>query len=153
MHPSDLAAVVDRELRRLPMLRAPQTLLPRVLAAVQKWSRRPWYARTWFTWPTGLQAASVVTLLLLAAGGAALLPRAQAVALDATSGVSVGLMKDVAGAVQRAEVTATAIRVLWRALLEPFVAYAFALVVLMCLACAAFGAALNRVVFVKDGRT
>ena len=38
----------------------------------------------------------------------------------------------------------------WRALLEPLVAYAFALVVLMCLTCAAFGTALNRIAF---GRT
>ena len=37
--------------------------------------------------------------------------------------------------------------ILWRALLEPLVTYAFVLVVLMCLACAVFGTALNHVVF------
>ena len=36
---------------RLP--RAPHTLLPRVLAAVQAWAQRPWYERAWFTWPLG----------------------------------------------------------------------------------------------------
>ena len=36
---------------------------------------------------------------------------------------------------------------LWRALIEPLVVYAFGLVVVMCLACAAFGTALKHVVF------
>jgi hypothetical protein len=135
------------------MLSAPQTLLPRVLAAVEKWSRRPWYARAWVTWPIGLQAASAVTLLLLALSGATLLPRVQSIATEAISGVSVGLVREVIGAVQRAEMTANAVRILWRALFEPFVVYLFGFVALMSLACAACAAALKRVVFVTDGRT
>ena len=64
MNPTDLETLVDRELRRLPALRAPHTLLPRVLAAVQRWSQRPWYARAWFTWPIGGQIASAAALVL-----------------------------------------------------------------------------------------
>src|SRR6478752_931002 len=55
----DLEALASRELRRLPLPRAPQTLLPRVLAAVDAWARRPWYMRAWFTWPLGWQGASL----------------------------------------------------------------------------------------------
>jgi len=36
-------------------------------------------------------------------------------------------------------------RVLWRTMVEPFLVYAFGIVVVMCLACAAFGAALSYV--------
>ena len=147
MHPADLETLVDRELRQLPVLRAPHTLLPRVLAAVQQWSRRPWYARAWLTWPLGWQVVSMAALILLVVGSVMLLPSARAAAGGAASPVAARVMSDVAGILQRAELTVNAVRVLWRALVEPLVAYAFALVALMCLACAAFGTALNRVVF------
>ena len=119
---ADLEQKVDRELRRLPAPRAPHTLLPRVLAAVEAWVNRPWYTRAWFTWPLGWQVASVA-LLVPAVVGVWMLPPAP------TSVV----------------VTTNAGRVLWRTMVEPFLAYAFVIVVIMCLACAAFGAALSYV--------
>ena len=119
---SDLEQKVDRELKRLPAPRAPHTLLPRVLAAVDAWARRPWYTRAWFTWPLGWQVASVVLLALVAAGAWMLPPAPPAVVVTTNAGV-----------------------VLWRTILEPFLAYAFVIVVIMCLACAAFGAALSYV--------
>ena len=61
-------------------------------------------------------------------------------------------MEDVAPATQLAEGTANAARVIWRVLLEPVAVYAFAIVLLMWLACAAFGAALTRVVFERVGQ-
>jgi hypothetical protein len=93
------------ELARLPSPGAPPTLLPRVLAAVDAWVSRPWYARAWFTWPLGWQAVSVVFVAL---------------ALYGTAG-----------------------GVIWRTLIEPLMGYVVGLVVLMGLACAVFGAALN----------
>jgi len=125
MHPDsrdDLQAIVDRELRQLPAPRAPQTLLPRVMAAVDAWARRPWYARAWFTWPLGWQAASVGALILVIyATWHPPAPPASVVA--ATS----------AG------------RALWDALILPLLPYVAAVVILMCLACAAVGVALNYV--------
>jgi hypothetical protein len=118
----DLERRVDRELRRLPLPLAPDTLLPRVLAAVDAWARRPWYARAWFTWPIGWQIASILALMLFAAGLWMLPPAPPSFV-----------------------VTTSASRVLWRTMVEPFLAYAFVVVVLMCLACAAFGAALSYV--------
>jgi len=146
MHPVDLERLVGRELRQLPEPRAPHTLLPRVLAAVQEWTLRPWYARAWLAWPLGWQVVSIGALIVLVAGSAMVLASARAAAADAASIFADGLVSDVARIAQRGGATTTAARVLWRTLLEPFVAYAFALVVLMCVACAAFGTALNHVI-------
>ena len=143
MQPVDLETIVARELRQLPSPRAPHTLLPRVLAAVQEWSRRPWYARAWFTWPAAAQIASVAALFLIIVGGAVLVATAQMAAGDALARV----LNVVTPIAQRTEATMNAARVVWRALVEPLVVYVFGLVVLMCLACAAFGTALNHVVF------
>lgn len=119
---ADLEQRVDRELRRLPAPRAPHTLLPRVLAAVEAWVNRPWYTRAWFTWPLGWQVASVAVLALAIAGLWMLPPAPPSVIVTTNAG-----------------------RVLWRTIVEPFLAYAFVIVVIMCLACAAFGAALSYV--------
>lgn len=119
---ADLEQRVDRELRRLPAPRAPHTLLPRVLAAVEAWVNRPWYTRAWFTWPLGWQVASVALLALAVAGVWMLPPAPPSVVVTTNAG-----------------------RVLWRTIIEPFLAYAFVIVVIMCLACAAFGAALSYV--------
>jgi hypothetical protein len=118
----DLAAFVDRELRRLPTPRAPQTLLPRVLAAADAWARRPWYTRAWFAWPAGWRVASVAAVALLVFG-VWKLPPAPASLVGA----------------------AGATRVVWDLLVAPALPYAVAFVVLMALTCAAVGFALNYV--------
>jgi len=150
MYPADLDVLVDRQLKQLPLPRAPQTLLPRVLAAVEQWTRRPWYERAWFTWPVGWQIASLAVLAVLVAGGAVLLTGVRAAAGETVSRLVPGVLSEVADTANRVDATMNAGRVVWRVLLEPLAAYAFALVVLMCLACAAFGTVLNRIAF---GRT
>ena len=153
MHPADLETLVDERLRRLPLPRAPQTLLPRVLAAVQQWAERPWYARAWFTWPPAWQAVSVAVLVLIVGAGAMLIPSAQAAAGAAASTLaSAGPIGEAAAVARRAEVSVNAVRILWRALVEPFAGYALALVMVMGLACAAFAEALNRVASVRSVR-
>jgi len=149
MRPTDLETHVDRALRQLPLPRAPHTLLPRVLAAVQEWTLRPWYERAWFTWPLGWQVVSAASLIMLIVGGGMLLPTAEAAADGAMSTLAAGMISDVVGVWQRVEVTANTARILWATLVEPLVPYAFALVVLMCLACAALGTALNHVVLAR----
>jgi len=116
----ELEQHVHEELRRLPAPLAPHTLVPRILAAVEAWANRPWYARAWFTWPLGWQVVSVV---LLAAG------------IYATWNLPPLPPSVVA--------TTNAGGVIWRTLIEPLLGYVVGLVVLMCLACAVFGAALN----------
>jgi len=145
-----LATVVDTELRQLRTPLAPPTLLPRVMAAVQGWARRPWYTRRWFTWPLLWQAALIAVLCLVGAGGVMLLPSVEGVATRIATVYTAGATGDAVGLAERAEVTMNVVVILWRAILEPFVFYAFAFIALMCLPCAAFGAALSRVIF---GRT
>ena len=118
----DLERSLQHELRRLPSPMAPDTLLPRVLAAVDAWARKPWYSRAWFTWPLGWQIASIVALAILGVGLWMLPPAPPSLVVTTNAG-----------------------RVLWRTMVEPFLFYAFGIVVLMCLACAAFGAALSYV--------
>jgi len=143
MNPIDLEARIDRTLRRLPAPRAPLTLLPRVLAAVQEWSQRPWYSRAWFTWPIGGQIVSAAALILIVIGGALLATSAQAVVAQITARLLSGVMP----VAHRTEAMVNATRVVWHAVLEPFAAYAFAVVVLMWLACVAFATALGHVAF------
>jgi hypothetical protein len=122
MQPVDLERVVDRELKALPAPRAPHTLLPRVLAAVDAWSRRPWYTRAWFTWPLGWQLASIAAAALIVYGVWMLPPAPSSVTTTTSAG-----------------------RVVWRTLIEPFLTYVAVVIVMMCLACAVFGAALNYI--------
>jgi hypothetical protein len=143
MNQIDLETLVDRALRRLPAPRAPHTLLPRVLAAVQEWAQRPWYTRAWFTWPVGGQIISAAALILIVVGSALVMMSAQS-ALDQTTA---RLLSGVTPVAQQAEAMLNAARVVWRAVIEPFAGYAFVLVALMCLACVAFGTALNHVAF------
>ena len=140
----DLERLAQRALQRLPPPRAPHTLLPRVMAAVQEWSTRPWYTRAWFTWPVGWQAASVAVVALVITGAVLAGPRVQAVSSSMFAAVQVfaGGFSDAAPV----ETTATGARILWRTLLEPLATYALVVIVLMFLACAVFGTALNRVV-------
>ena len=143
MNDAELETLIDRELRRLPALNAPPTLLPRVLMSVRAWTARPWYERAWFAWPLGWQVASAAALILLVVAGGLLMPGVRAAA-STVAAPAIGELAIVAG---RTAVAANAAAVLWRALVEPFVTYVFGVVALMCLACAAFGAALNHVAF------
>ncbi|HEX5475899.1 MAG TPA: hypothetical protein VFX12_14660 [Vicinamibacterales bacterium] len=122
----DLEALADRELRRLPAPRAPQTLLPRVMAAVEAWSPRPWYLRPWFAWPIVWRVASMAPLAALAYFLVRLPPPPQRLVAATDAG-----------------------GVLWNLLVVPLLPYIFVIVGLMGLACVVFGLALNYVLLEK----
>jgi hypothetical protein len=147
MQRADLERLVHDDLRRLPTPVAPITLLPRVLAAVQQWSLRPWYERAWFTWPIGWQVISLAALVGLVGAAVVISPAAE----HALSTNLAARIAAVAAAIEplvgHAQAAAAAGRIIWRALGAPLVPYAFVVVALMCAACAAFGTALNRVAF------
>ena len=122
----DLERRLHDELSGLPLPRAPRTLLPRVMQAVEAASRRAWYERAWFTWPRWSQAASLVAAAIVALAFWRLpfaLPTAPR-SVVATFGT---------------------LRVLWEGLIQPLLPYLVAVMVLMAVACVLFGAALNYV--------
>lgn len=57
-----LEELIHRDLRELPEIQAPPTLGPRVLAAIQRRARRPWWQRPWTAWPVVLQCATLIAL-------------------------------------------------------------------------------------------
>jgi hypothetical protein len=118
----DLEALAHRELQRLPPPRAPHTLLPRVMAAVDAWARRPWYTRAWFTWPVGWQIVSVALVAAFAYGA-----------------------WHVPSAPPSVKAAAGASRAIWDVVVQPLLPYLLLVVVLMCAACALVGMALNYV--------
>src|SRR5882672_6398337 len=61
-----LERVIHRELRTLPDLKAPETLVHRVMLAVHARERAVWWQRPWLTWPFGIQLCSLVVLLVSA---------------------------------------------------------------------------------------
>ena len=146
MHPADLEALVRNAISELPQPRAPHSLLPRVLATVNAWSRQPWYARAWFTWPRGGQVAAVAAVSTMAASAfVVLLTMHAAVArVTAVPGRRIARAIDAAG--EYLAIATDVGQVLWGTLGEPLAGYASAVVIVMCFACAVFGAALNHVV-------
>src|SRR5262245_29328046 len=74
----DLERLVERELKRLPAPRAPETLLPRVMLAVQSARAAQPPVREWMTWPVSWQMASLAAVALIAIGLWRVLPWALA---------------------------------------------------------------------------
>ena len=60
-----LETEIDRALKGLPELAAPESLLSRVMAAVERRATQRWYQRSWQTWPRSLQGCFLVCLLAL----------------------------------------------------------------------------------------
>jgi hypothetical protein len=147
MNAFELERFVGRRLRALPAPRAPLTLLPRVLAAARAWSQRPWYAREWFTWPIGWQVGSLALLTAILGAAAVMIPAAQVMLVNAATSLAGAIAFDVPQVAESLQVSTSAMRVIWRALVQPFLPYVFVIVVLMCGACASVVLALNRVVF------
>lgn len=125
--PSDeLERIIHAELTQLPAPRAPQTLLPRVMRAVESRSHKAWYTRAWLTWPLWSQAASLaaVSLVIYGLWRLPLHMPAPPPSVAAAAGTT---------------------RVIWETLIQPLLPYLAAVMVLMAVACVLFGAALNYV--------
>lgn len=125
MDPNDLERLLGRELKQLPAPRAPQTLLPRVMAATVPQAHAP-AATGWATWSAAWQAATVGILLLLVA---------------ALSWLVAAPPAPVAAATRTAGETAAVMRLFWDVLLQPVATYIFVVGVALALACAAAWAA------------
>jgi len=63
-----LEAEIDRELKTLPEISAPGTLISRVMARIELRAALPWFRRAWDTWPGPLQGVFLVAMLALFGG-------------------------------------------------------------------------------------
>lgn len=145
MEPADIDARLNRALERLPVPRAPETLLPNVMRAVDSRARLPWYRKEWRLWPVGWQVVSVGAGLALVAAILSLRP---AVAL--TEQLADETLAPAEAVTNQVEPTVAALQILWRVVIEPLMPVLFGLVMVMAVACVVIGLTLNYVVL---GRT
>jgi hypothetical protein len=138
---------LDDELRRLPAPRAPRTLLPRVMAAVELAAEQqeaaPWYSRAWVTWPRGLQVASATAVLLVAAAVIWGIPAASLASTTQNSTVGRALAPVRTVLLTAGEVSTLA-RVFWHTWLQPIASYFAAALILLSLVCFAAYSVVSR---------
>ena len=80
-HHEQLEAWARQTLDSLPLLSAPGSLIPSVLAHLRAQAMLPWYQRSWFFWPGPLRVLFVVMSSLLVGGlavGLSFFPQASA---------------------------------------------------------------------------
>ena len=102
--------------------------------------------REWLSWPAAWQTLSAVLLVSLVIGLGLWLPAVQTTVDARVNEVLAPVTTPVVDAVARVQALATAARVFWRAA-QPAAGLLLVLVLVMCAACAVFGAALSRVAF------
>jgi hypothetical protein len=71
-----LEAILDAELKKLPPIPAPPSLLSNVMSAIAARDRLPWWQRAWWDWPLVAKAAFLLIALAIAgafSGGGAVL--------------------------------------------------------------------------------
>lgn len=141
MNPIDLERLVDAELKRLPAPRAPRTLLPRVLAAVDAQQQHAKPARGWAFWPRAWQFAGGVVMAAVLVGIWRLATLAEPFISELLPAVGLGR---AAAFTRGADDAATVVRVLWEVLLQPVATYVSILAISLALACALFWTAVER---------
>lgn len=143
--------LLDASLARLTTMRAPETLLPRVMAATQRLAARPWYARTWDTWPLAYQRLSVAVCLLVLAAMTLTVPlgdgawlRSIVTRTDGRFDTWLQAFHDMGRIARSAEAVTNTAGSLWQGLFVPLLLYASVVGALLCLVMGLFGVALNR---------
>ncbi len=144
----ELQQLIDRELKALPAPRAPQTLLPRVLAATVHAKPGRWYARPWLEWPRRWQLASATVLLALGIGLAIVVgvgpgPHSPA-GPPGVSAVADRILRPLATVAVTLEQASALVRACWAVLLAPIASWLLVMALSLSLACGALWSALER---------
>jgi len=141
---------LDEELRQLPDVEAPETLIPRVMAIVLAKAKLPWWRQTWWHWPAPAQVFVVLSFVGLVIGLSCYGPQAW----DALAGSPLG--HTVAGWLQALTPLADCLSALVNAfalILRQTGTLALILGAAVCLAlylsCLGLGTMMYRVAFAK----
>jgi hypothetical protein len=138
----DLNELFDRELRELPLMKAPSSLAPRVMAAVRAkaaTAEAPWWLQPWSQWPMYARAALFVAALLIAS-----LFFSGSVVLDdqMRNAPPTGFFSNLPGSVTAYGNTAT---LLWQKIGQPLFLTRLAVCIAMYLVCIGLVTAMYRV--------
>jgi hypothetical protein len=139
----DLERELHHALRQLPAPRAPGTLRPRILAAIAREASRPWYMRSFWTWPQSLQTAAAVVACAVIGAGALVLTGIVPLgtALAAAGREMPGWLVAISDALAA---TTVIVRTVWRLLVLPAATLAFVLVLVTALTSALGWSTLSR---------
>jgi hypothetical protein len=140
----ELEAAASEELEKLPLLSAPRTLIPRVLAMIEASAGLPWWQRTWWDWPLAAKA----TFLLLALAGVGWLSGSGVLLGDAGAQYSDSVTRrlDLFSSVWNlGPIFVSVAQVLWLKLAQPYVLYLIALALTAYLVCIGAGTLFVRV--------
>ena len=144
---SRLEQWIAGELKNLPELSAPASLLPRVLATLQARERQPWWQQPWWNWPM----AAKVALSVLALGIAALMGSGGPVLgehVASYANETVERLSPVAHLWETFGPISNSLALLWTALLEPWLLSGLA--ALTYLACLGVGTIFFRATFKRS---
>jgi len=145
-----LAREIDRRLRELPVIKAPQQLIPQVLAAIQAQSCQPWWKRSWLCWPTGIRFGFLFVCFALVAAigyGVSQIPATSLVTAPLTEATSwFGFLKPLVAVVTA---LSNALVLLIRAGGQVFLWSLAAVAALMYLTCVGLGTVCYRVALNK----
>jgi hypothetical protein len=141
MNQIDLQQLLDRELKQLPLPRAPEALLSKVLAVTVHQAPADSHSG-WLAWPRAWQLASAVALVAVITGAWSLLQLVHPMDLVWRL---VGQTPDRVGVVvQGASEASTLVRVFWEVVLKPVAAYLSVVAIAFGLACAVLWTAVER---------
>lgn len=142
MNPADLESMVHRKLARLPAPRAPETLLPRVMAEIHRSRQTPGYGHPRVQWSPLRLVGSLLALVALLWVGDLVLERGAGGVLSSVSDrIFTGFGEMAAGT----EAMVRDARLLWRVFLEPIAGYFILWIGSMWVVCALLCEALTRV--------
>jgi uncharacterized membrane protein len=148
LNEAKLEAILHRQLRQLPDLRAPQTLAPRVMAAIQAKARLAWWRQPFWSWPllarVGLESLATVGIGLLLWLGWML----QGTAIGPVAAPPSGkLFMALQSVLELATILGNAMLVIGRSGLQPWLLVGLGMTMLMYLLCLGAGTTLVRVAY------
>lgn len=134
-----LEQLIHRELRQLPDLKAPSSIISSVRARLEARASLPWYQRPWFAWPVPLRLASGILTIALLSGLSFGMQRLLTAASTLTESTTFSTIVSATNAITNALILAA------RAINPLYLAGGVALVGLMYVSCVALGTVCYRI--------